>query len=107
MTRGPKAPIGKYQVRLRADGKSFTQPFEIKMDPNLKGVTEADIKATFEMASRIRDKETEANEAVILIRDIKSKLYLKILLRLKKSCIRQKTEAARTRSTSPSNSIIG
>lgn len=74
MTRGPKAPIGKYQVRLRADGKSFTQPFEIKMNPNLKGVTEADIKSTFEMASRIRDKETEANEAVILIRDIKTKL---------------------------------
>lgn len=74
MTRGPKTPIGKYQVRLRADGKSFIQPFEIKMNPNLKGVTEADIKSTFEMASRIRDKETEANEAVILIRDMKSKL---------------------------------
>lgn len=74
MTRGPKAPIGKYQVRLRADGKSFIQSFEIKMNPNLKGVTEADLKSTFEMASRIRDKETEANEAVILIRDMKSKL---------------------------------
>ena len=74
MTRGPKAPIGKYQVRLRADGKSFIQSFEIKMNPNLKGVTEADLKSTFDMASRIRDKETEANEAVILIRDMKSKL---------------------------------
>ncbi len=74
MTRGPKAPLGKYQVRLRADGKSFSQSFEIKMNPNIKGVTEADIKSTFEVESRIRDKETEANEAVILIRDMKSKL---------------------------------
>lgn len=74
MTRGPKAPIGKYQVRLRAEKKSFTQPFEIKMNPNLKGVTEADIRAAFEVALRIRDKETEANEAVILIRDMRSKL---------------------------------
>lgn len=74
MTRGPKAPIGKYQVRLKADGKTLTQNFEIKMNPNLKGVTEADIKSTFEVASRIRDKETEANEAVILIRDMRSKL---------------------------------
>ncbi len=68
---GPKAPIGKYQVRLTAGAYTQTYAFQIKMNPNLKGVTEADLKETFDLAIKIRDRESQANEAVIKIRKIR------------------------------------
>lgn len=72
--RGPAAPPGDYKVRLTAGGITSTQPFKIKMDPNLKGVTEADLKETYELAVKIRDKESAANEAVIKIRETRKKI---------------------------------
>lgn len=71
---GPKAPVGKYQVRLTAGTYTQTYPFQIKMNPNLKGVTEADLKETFDLAIKIRDRESQANEAVIKIRKIRTQL---------------------------------
>lgn len=72
--RGPSAPPGDYKVRLTAAGVTSTQPFKIKMDPNLKGVTEADLKETYDLAIKIRDKESAANEAVIKIRDTRKEV---------------------------------
>jgi photosystem II stability/assembly factor-like uncharacterized protein len=72
--RGPKAPIGKYQVRLTVGNLKQSYTFQVKMDPNLKGVTETDLKETFDLASKIRDRETEGNEAVIRIRSIKKQI---------------------------------
>lgn len=71
---GPKAPIGKYQVRLISGSYSKTYSFNIKMNPNLKGVTEADLKETFDLAVKIRDRESAANQAVIRIRDIRKQM---------------------------------
>lgn len=73
-TRGPKAPIGDYQVRITAGGQVQTQSFAIEMDPNLKGITEADLQEQFELAMQIRDKTTEANESVIKIRHIRNQV---------------------------------
>ena len=70
--RGPLAPIGTYQVKLKALGKEQNSQFKLEMDPNLKGVSEEDIQKQFDLAIQIRDKVSEANEAVILIRNIKS-----------------------------------
>ena len=70
--RGPMAPIGNYQVKLIALGKSHTTEFELEMDPNLEEVTAADLQKQFDLAISIRDKVSEANEAVILIRKIES-----------------------------------
>ncbi|TDQ19053.1 photosystem II stability/assembly factor-like uncharacterized protein [Algoriphagus boseongensis] len=70
--RGPLAPIGEYQVKVRALGKEESSSFKLEMDPNLKGVTKEDIQKQFDLAIQIRDKVSEANEAVILIREIKS-----------------------------------
>ncbi len=72
--RGPKAPLGKYQVRLTVGDYSKTYAFSLKMDPNLKGITEADLKEQFDLAMKIRNKTSEANEAVILIRNIRKQL---------------------------------
>ncbi|MBI3218176.1 MAG: glycosyl hydrolase [Bacteroidetes bacterium] len=71
---GPKAAIGKYQVRFTCGSYSQTYAFQIKLNPNLKGVTEADLKETFDLASKIRDRESEANEAVIRIREIRKQI---------------------------------
>jgi hypothetical protein len=71
---GPKAPTGKYQVRFTAGSYVQTYPFSITINPNLKGVTDADLKETFELAMKIRDKESAANEAVIRIRKIRAQV---------------------------------
>jgi hypothetical protein len=72
--RGPKAPLGNYKVRMKVDDYSKTFDFAIKMDPNLKGITEADLKEQFDLASKIMNRTSTANEAVIKIREIKSHL---------------------------------
>ena len=71
---GPLAPPGNYQVRLTADGQTQTQTFAIKRDPRLAGVTDADLAEQFSLATKVRDKTTEANEMVILIREIKKQI---------------------------------
>lgn len=69
--RGPVALPGKYQVKLTAAGETRTQPLVIEKDPRT-GVSDADLQAQFTLAQQIRDKVTEANEAVIRIRHLKS-----------------------------------
>jgi photosystem II stability/assembly factor-like uncharacterized protein len=71
---GPKAPVGKYQVRLTAGNYTETKIFNIRLNPNLKGVTEADLKETFDLAMKIREKETANNEAVIRIRKVRQQI---------------------------------
>jgi photosystem II stability/assembly factor-like uncharacterized protein len=72
--RGPWAPAGAYQVRLTANGETLTTKLNVKLDPRLVGVTEADIQAQFDLAMKIRDKTSEANSAVIRIRQIKDQV---------------------------------
>jgi photosystem II stability/assembly factor-like uncharacterized protein/flagellar hook assembly protein FlgD len=71
---GPKAPTGKYQVRFTTRNYTQVYPFNIKMNPNLKDVTEGDLKETFDLAIKIRDKESEGNQAVIQIRKVRSQI---------------------------------
>ena len=72
-TNGPLALPGTYQARLTVDGQVLTQPITVKKHP-LYTTTDADMKAQFELASRIRDKVNEANDAIIQIRRIKTQL---------------------------------
>jgi photosystem II stability/assembly factor-like uncharacterized protein len=72
-TSGPAAPPGTYQVKLTADGQTFTQPLVVKRHP-LRGATDADLNEQFALAIQIRDKASEANNAVILIRSIKDQV---------------------------------
>ncbi|MBI2835726.1 MAG: glycosyl hydrolase [Acidobacteria bacterium] len=71
---GPVAVPGPYQVRLTALGQTATERFAVKMDPRLKGVTVADLKTQFDLAMEIRGKTSEANEAVIRIRELKKQV---------------------------------
>ncbi len=71
---GPMAPDGKYQITIKAGGETATQSFDIKLNPNFKNVTSADIREQFELASKINKEVSRANEAVIKIRDYKKKI---------------------------------
>ena len=50
------------------------QSLQVKINPNLKGVTEADLQETFELAIKIRDNESRNNEAVIRIRKLRDRI---------------------------------
>jgi hypothetical protein len=69
--RGPLALPGTYQVKLTANGDTQTQPLTIVKDPRETEVSDADLQEQFTLALQIRDKVTQANEAVIRIRHLK------------------------------------
>ena len=70
---GPAALPGTYQVRLTVDGKPSTQPLVVKRHP-LHPATDADLKEQFDLAIQIRDRLTEANNAVVQIRSVKEQM---------------------------------
>ncbi len=72
-TNGPAAVPGKYQVRLTVDGRTQTQPLIVRRHP-LRSATDADLKEQFDLGIRIRDKVSEANDAVIRIRELKEQI---------------------------------
>lgn len=69
--RGPLAPPARYTVRLTADGRTQERAFTVKRNPTLPGVTDADLAEQFALAMKIRNKTSEANQAVIRIRKLK------------------------------------
>ena len=74
-SRGPIAPPGTYQVRIEADGQTASQPFAIRREPHvLKDVSDQDLREQFDLAIKVRDKASQANEAVLLIRGIKQQI---------------------------------
>jgi len=72
--RGVLVAPGEYQVRLRADRASMTQTFTVQADPRVTDVTQADYAAQYALALRLRDATSAANEAVLRIREAKTKL---------------------------------
>ena len=73
-TRGPAAPPGRYQARVTAAGVTKAQDFEIRRNAAVKTVTDADLQAQFTLAMQISQRVSEANGAVIRIRDLKQQI---------------------------------
>jgi hypothetical protein len=71
-TAGPMAPPGRYKVRLTADGYTQTQEFRVVRNPVFTDVSDADLRAQFNLSMQIIAKVNEANQAVIDARRIKS-----------------------------------
>jgi hypothetical protein len=67
-TSGPKAPLGRYTVRLQADATKLSQGLRILKDPRLTSISAADIEQQYRLAQRIVDRESQANQAVLNIR---------------------------------------
>lgn len=70
--QGPFAAPGTYQVRMTVNGVVQTQPFQVAKHPMHTDVTNADLQEQFDLVIKIRDKTSEANQAVIDIRRIKA-----------------------------------
>ena len=72
-TNGPMALPGTYQVKVTVDGETQTQPLVIRKHP-LRNTSDADLEEQFALGLAIRDKVSEANQAVIDIRRIKAQV---------------------------------
>ena len=72
--RAPAAPPGRYTLRLTADGRSVTAPLIVKRNPWITDVTDADLRAQYAFSRRVRDRVSDANNAVIEIRRVTSQL---------------------------------
>ncbi len=60
---GPQALPGSYQVRLTVDGKTYTQPFKLTMDPRVK-TTPQDLEKQFSLELKLVQAVRQANQAV-------------------------------------------
>ena len=74
--RRPVAPPGQYSVRLSVDGQTYEQPFEIRKDPRLS-VSDADLRAQFELMVELRDRYTEVADAMAEIRQVRAQVRVR------------------------------
>ncbi len=67
---GAWAIPGKYTVKLTVDGKSYTQPLSVQMDPRVK-TSEADLRKQFEMEAGIVKGMNETYETLQQVRTLR------------------------------------
>jgi photosystem II stability/assembly factor-like uncharacterized protein len=60
---GPQALPGSYQVRLTVDGKTYTQPFKLTMDPRVM-TTPQDLEKQFSLELKLTQALQQANQTV-------------------------------------------
>ncbi len=74
-TQGPVAPPGNYQVRMLVNGRQIaTRPFRLMRDPRARDVTPADLAEQFNLLLRIRNRVSDANDAVKTIRYVRQEI---------------------------------
>jgi len=73
---GPTAVPGRYQVRLRVDDWTDTQPFQLLIDPRLDqdGITIADLEAQFELCEDVVQAWSEAKWAAARIEEARARM---------------------------------
>ncbi len=71
--RGPRAAPGDYTVRLTIDGKSFTQPLHITMDPRSTATPE-DLAQQVKLGREIFTEALDAWNALTAIRTVQKQL---------------------------------
>jgi len=60
---GPQALPGSYQIRLMVDGKTYTQPLKLTMDPRVK-TTPQDLEKQFSLELKLVQALRQANQTV-------------------------------------------
>jgi len=68
-------PPGAYQVRLTAEGKSYTAPLELKADMRVKASND-DLQKQSELGRRIVAQVSEIHEAVGAIREMRTQTHV-------------------------------
>jgi photosystem II stability/assembly factor-like uncharacterized protein len=71
--RGPRATPGTYQVRLTIDGKAFTQPLKIAMDPR-SPATPRDLEQQLQLGRQIFTEAITARQTLAEIRSAQKQL---------------------------------
>ena len=71
---GPTVPPARYTLRLTVDGQAMNAPLVVQRNPLIADVSDADLHKQYEFGRMVRDKTTEANEAVIAIRRVKAQV---------------------------------
>jgi hypothetical protein len=66
---GPYALPGNYQVRLTVNGKSYTQPFKLGMDPRVQ-TSPADLQKQFSLAMRLSNALAQGDQALVEISEL-------------------------------------
>ena len=69
----PHAPPGRYTVRLTVNGTELSQELEIAKDPRV-ATSQADLQEKFRLHSRIRDRLSEVNGAIIELRSVRQQV---------------------------------
>ncbi|HEX4809553.1 MAG TPA: glycoside hydrolase [Bryobacteraceae bacterium] len=64
---------GSYTVKLTADGKSYTEPLMVKMDPRIRASTTA-LRAQFTLSKQVYDEMMSASEALEKVRSLRAQL---------------------------------
>jgi photosystem II stability/assembly factor-like uncharacterized protein len=67
---GPEVVPGHYQVRITAFGTTQTQGFDVRKDPRV-AATAADYQKKHDFLAQIRDRLTDAHDAIVRIRDVR------------------------------------
>ncbi|MDG2283149.1 MAG: hypothetical protein P8L45_08495, partial [Longimicrobiales bacterium] len=70
----PAVPPGEYTVRLITSGQAFSASLTVQRNPWITEVSDADLQAQYEFGEMVRDKVTEANREVIMVRNVKAQL---------------------------------
>jgi photosystem II stability/assembly factor-like uncharacterized protein len=70
---GPAVLPGTYAVRLNVNGQHYTQQLTVVQDPR-STATSAELREQFDLLMKIRNKTSEANDAVRTIRNVKWQL---------------------------------
>jgi photosystem II stability/assembly factor-like uncharacterized protein len=71
--KGPLALPGSYQVRLTANGKSLTAPFELKIDPRVT-TSQSDLEKQFKLQMDVCEQLNRVYDAVNQIQDVREQL---------------------------------
>ena len=64
---------GAYQVRLTANGRTLTEPLEVRGDPRLSATPDA-LAAQLALSLRIRDLLTETHQAIAQLRTVRDQV---------------------------------
>ena len=75
--RGPQAVPGTYRVRVTADGKTLTQPFEIRKDPRMS-TTPEDFAKQFALLMQIQERLSATHDAIAEIMAVRADLRASI-----------------------------
>ena len=73
---GVTLPPGQYQARLKIGALSWTQPFNVLIDPRVAadGVTVADLQEQFDHNTRMRELVTGVNQLATRVREAQARL---------------------------------